>query len=368
MTHVPSPADLSSPPASSASHTYYVTVATGLEFIAEDEIRERFPSAQAQRSRGKVLFTVDAPPAPLLAIRSAEHLYAFVARISGIPSDRSGLTRLEQVPLEVDWEPALAVWRRFFPDAPEPPAFRVTAQRSGQHAYQSPDVAAALGTGLVRRFGWPVRLKDFDLEVMAYLQGDELTLGITLTPGGLYRRERVAWGRTALKGSIAYAMVRLARVRPGDLLVDPMCGVGTIPIEAALAWPGLRCWGGDRSWGAVSRAALNARHVGAPVHLFHWNVHRLPLDDDSVDAIVCDMPFGRRVGSHELNRRIYPPALREMARVLRPGGQAVLLTLERKLMEQIVRGDPIWRSEAVYPVNVGGLEARLYRLRKRPSA
>lgn len=347
-------------------HSYYVTVATGLEFVAEDEIRERLRPIHTRRLRGKVLFTTDASPDELLALRSAENLYAFVARISGIPLDQTGLARLEQIPLEVDWGPALALWRRFFPNAPERPAFRVTAQRSGDHAYQSPDIAAALGTGLVCRFGWPVKLKGFNLEVMAHLQGDELTLGITLSPEGLYRRERVAWGRTALKGSIAYAMVRLARPRPGELLVDPMCGVGTIPIEAALAWPGLRCWGGDLSWSAVSRAALNARHVNAPVHLFRWNVRRLPLPEGSVDALVCDMPFGRRVGSHELNRRIYPPALREMARVLRVDGRAVLLTLEKRLMEQILRGDPRWRLDAVHLVNVGGLEARLYLLRRLP--
>ena len=343
---------------------YYATVATGLEWVAEEEIREQ-GAEETERWRGKVWFASEQPPEVLLRLRSVENLYAFVARVEGIPLDASGLERLRRVPLEVEWEPALNVWRRFFPAAPARPSFRVTARRAGQHMYRSPGVAAAIGDGVVQRFGWPVRLTEYDLEIVAHLTEDVLLLGLTLTPESLYRRHRAVLGRTALKPSIAYAMARLTRIQAGEVLMDPMCGVGTIPIEAALAWPEAFHLAGERAPVAVERAAINIRHAGARVLLLRWDARRLPLASESVDAIACDMPFGRRMGSHRQNLYLYPPVLREMARVLRSGGRAVLLTLEKRLMRRCLQRIEAWGQEAVYTVNVGGLEAGLYCWRKR---
>ena len=36
-----------------------------------------------------------------------------------------------------------------------------------------------------------------------------------------------------LRSSTAWLMLRLARVQPGDVVLDPMCGIGTVPLEAA---------------------------------------------------------------------------------------------------------------------------------------
>jgi hypothetical protein len=49
---------------------------------------------------------------------------------------------------------------------------------------------------------------------------------------------RVVFTRTALQTYIAHSLARLARIQPGMVVVDPMCGGGTIAIEAALAYPG----------------------------------------------------------------------------------------------------------------------------------
>lgn len=66
-----------------------------------------------------------------------------------------------------------------------------------------------------------------------------------------------------------------------------------------------------------------------PVQLLRGNagvVGGLPLADASVDKVLTDLPFGKQFGSLEDNRWLYPRVLMELARVLRVGGRAVLLT------------------------------------------
>jgi 23S rRNA G2445 N2-methylase RlmL len=43
-------------------------------------------------------------------------------------------------------------------------------------------------------------------------------------------------GHGLLKPSIAYCMCRIANIQAGDVVMDPMCGVGTIILEAGIIY------------------------------------------------------------------------------------------------------------------------------------
>lgn len=151
----------------------------------------------------------------------------------------------------------------------------------------------------------------------------------------------VEFGYTTLQTYIAAALVRCARIQPGHVVVDPMCGVGTIPIEGALDVPHAMFLGGDLDKESVLMAAKAEAHTrkkhGGRVQFFHWDATALPLASESVDVIICDMPWGRRSGSAKENRIMYPKLFREWARVLRPGGYAYPLTLERALVQATLK-------------------------------
>ena len=78
----------------------------------------------------------------------------------------------------------------------------------------------------------------------------------------------------------------------------------------------------------------------------------LPLRDGTVDAVAVDMPFGVRCGKSSANRRLYPAALREIRRVLRPGGQCQLLLTDLWLLAQALQ-EPEWPSEVTLPMSGG---------------
>ncbi|HLR70245.1 MAG TPA: class I SAM-dependent RNA methyltransferase, partial [Pseudogracilibacillus sp.] len=64
---------------------------------------------------------------------------------------------------------------------------------------------------------------------------DMATVTIDTSGVGLHKRGyRVGQGEAPLKETLAAALILLTNWRPDDLFIDPMCGSGTIPIEAAL--------------------------------------------------------------------------------------------------------------------------------------
>ncbi|HEV8249500.1 MAG TPA: bifunctional demethylmenaquinone methyltransferase/2-methoxy-6-polyprenyl-1,4-benzoquinol methylase UbiE [Gaiellaceae bacterium] len=112
-----------------------------------------------------------------------------------------------------------------------------------------------------------------------------------------------------------------AVVRPGDLVLDACCGTGDLALADARAG-GRRVTGLDFSEPMLERA----RRKGAQVTdcYLEWvrgDLLALPFEDGSFDA--ATVGFGVR------NVEDIPAALRELRRVLRPGGRVGVLEITR---------------------------------------
>lgn len=191
------------------------------------------------------------------------------------------------------------------PPSRQPLSFRVTCTRGGRkHQFSSMEAASRFGAGLARCFGWKVSMKNYDVEVLLDIHNDSAAVGIALTRESKYRRNIAHFGPTTLRSTIAYGLLRLAAVQPGEVVVDPMCGGGSISIEGALAWGTTLHLAGDVHELAPPRTLANLRALHEErqrtgkrelkVDVFQWDVCRLPLRTASVDVIVTDMPFGKK--------------------------------------------------------------------------
>lgn len=357
---------------------YYATVCSGLEFVAEAEIRECFPKSKILASiLGKVIFEIPQTEncgdehltESVMRLRSVNHVYACIGHFTGVPGDESGLTWLRARITRPAFDEAVAHWRlkqgATVTDCETPQTFKVTAQRVGEHAYTSNQIAAAVGAEVVAQYGWKVDLRHPDIIVHIHVSDAACIIGIPLTEKGLHHRNRIAYGRTSLSASVAYGLLFLAQPFDGMVFVDPMCGTATIPIEAALALKDARYLCGELDAKTHQLAKANLEFARVPVHLFRWDACQMPLKKHSVDRVVSNLPFGRRVGSRTQNQVLYQAFITELARVLKPGGHAVLLTEEHRLMTKILQRETELRLEGRYPINVGGLWPEAFHLMRQ---
>lgn len=122
----------------------------------------------------------------------------------------------------------------------------------------------------------------------------------------------------ALRPTLAAAMVRLAGQPPGVLL-DPCCGSGTILAEATAA--GWTATGTDIDPAAVAIAHANAPQATVRVA----DALHMHMPEASVTACVTNLPFGRQYRFPGEMKAWLSAVLREVERVTRPDGHAVLL-------------------------------------------
>uniref|UniRef100_A0A4X1STT2 U6 snRNA (guanine-N(2))-methyltransferase THUMPD2 n=2 Tax=Sus scrofa TaxID=9823 RepID=A0A4X1STT2_PIG len=163
--------------------------------------------------------------------------------------------------------------------------------------------------------------KTFTTQIFIHLSDIYSVVGIPVFRVPLASR---AYIKTAgLRSTIAWAMASLAEIKAGAFVLDPMCGLGTILLEAAKEWPDVYYVGADVSDSQLLGASDNLKAAGLKdkIELLKGSVIELPLPSESVDIIISDIPFGKKF---KLGKDI-KSILQEMERVLHVGGTIVLL-------------------------------------------
>jgi 23S rRNA (guanine2445-N2)-methyltransferase / 23S rRNA (guanine2069-N7)-methyltransferase len=253
-----------------------------------------------------------------------------------------------------------------------------------------------------------------DVRVHAHAHSTHVTIAIDLSGDSLHRRGyRTAAGEAPLKENVAAGVLLRAGweelAAQGAEFLDPLCGSGTLPIEAALIaadrapgltreyfgflgwrrhdavlWERLRrealvraragestsvtVRGADRDRLAIGVALENAARAGvAPVVRFEVAplAAAAPLADAAPGrpGLLCtNPPYGVRLGDREAARALH----RELGQVLRQrfsGWQAAVLTGSPGFGAEL--GLRAHRTHALWN---GGIECRLLRIRVEPAS
>ena len=206
----------------------FATTINGLERFAADECKQ-VAGVDAEPDVGKVIFKADVDQIIKLNLgsRMLHKIFITLAR-----THVEILDDVFRAAREIDYAEYIR------PDQ----TFAVQGERhSKDKPFTSLDMAAAVGKAIIRSFEekkgarLKVDLDDPDIQFYCLVRDSEFFLGINTTGKSLHRRfYRVFHHRAALHPTIAVGLLRMANWRKNEFLLDPMCGGGTIPIEAAL--------------------------------------------------------------------------------------------------------------------------------------
>ena len=182
-----------------------------------------------------------------------------------------------------------------------------------------------------------VELYNPDLRINVHIRNDVCTVSLDSSGTSLHRRGyRPAVGSAPLKESLAAALIQLSGWNSEQMFYDPLCGSGTLPIEACLKSlniaPGLfresfgfetwrdfdlsllekliaeaeacqldslpaSIWGSDNNQDVIEQASINAMNSGVENHVYFA---RMELEEIAppcdTGVLFCNPPYGERLG------------------------------------------------------------------------
>jgi len=254
------------------------TAAFGIESVVGQELKELgFEDVVVEN--GRVLFKADAEGVckANLWLRSAERVFINVASFRAF-SFVELFDKIEAIPWE-DYIPADG-------------RFPVNAKSIKSKLFSLSDIQSISKKAMVKRLGKVYNIEwfeetgpEFPIHV-AFLK-DEVTVSIDTSGVGLHKRGyRESGSEAPLKETLAAALVKISRWKSFIPLVDPMCGSGTILIEAAMMArniaPGLNrkfiseTWDfiPKEAWKKVRQEAYQAIDLDTPLHIQGFDINQ----------------------------------------------------------------------------------------------
>ncbi|MEK4029018.1 class I SAM-dependent RNA methyltransferase [Pseudobacillus sp. FSL P4-0506] len=209
-----------------STYTLMATAAMGLESVVANEVKNL--GYECRTENGKVIFQGDESAIARcnMWLRTADRLKIIVGEFKATTFDQ-----LFEATKALPWEQYL----------PKEAEFPVQGKSVKSTLFSVSDCQAIVKKAIVERLRSKYKIQTwlqetgplFKIEVS--LLKDKATLTIDTSGAGLHKRGyRIAQGGAPLKETLAAALIQLTNWQPDRPFVDPFCGSGTIPIEAAL--------------------------------------------------------------------------------------------------------------------------------------
>ncbi len=314
----------------------FATAAFGVESVVAREVKH-LGLGEPTIDNGRVFFDGDARTLCLanLWLRTAERVYVRIGHFEALTFDA-----LFEGTKALPWEDWL----------PEDAEFPVTGNCVKSQLMSISDCQSIIKKAIVERLKTKYRSVMFPETGPRYritfnMVQDKVTIAIDSSGTGLHKRGyRTLSHQAPIKETLAAAMLLISRWSPERALIDPFCGSGTIPLEAAMMardiapglerefdcqqWPQIQkqVWyevlgearacikmdreliihGFDISPDAIDQARHHAKMAGLAdaVHFQRMDMRQLssPM---KYGFIVTNPPYGQRIGEERDNRKLY---------------------------------------------------------------
>ena len=314
----------------------------GIEWIAAAELEKSFDADVTSIRHREIRFHTSGLDRSLLSAGSVDDIFAICKIIKQIDHSRASLSTLASA--KIDCSQAITLLRNIR-ELPKRPSFNAIGSFLGRRNYNRYEIEDAVGEAVKAQTGWvynaqrdaPSAISDISFRI--HLSGDEAIIGVRLSDSPLHRRPYKLDSRTGtLHPPLAYAMALLSSLGDQQVVLDPFCGVGTIPIESLRVGSQIHSWGLDIDPEIIHKAALNSQAAKADVKFILGDAGQIPFAAGTINRIISNPPWGRVVGPQGKLAAGMVPFFREISRVLHPQGRTVLLVdSARDQLESIQR-------------------------------
>ena len=174
-----------------------------------------------------------------------------------------------------------------------------------------------------------------------------------------------------LRPELCYILCSIAGVCKDDILLDPFCGYGSIPIARAFMFPYNMIFASDNDWEKVKKLKQRVKQLpkskSKKFIVKHLNALNMSVFEDGfIDKIVTDPPWGIYEDVGMSIEVFYELMMKEMHRVLKLNGVIVILTAKKEELERVLLK---FRSRLnlleKYDVLISGKKASIYKLLKK---
>ncbi len=321
---------------------YYAVAVRGLEEVVADELKAELPEvAQVHLERGKrqgrVFFAHRRSPRQLLALQTPLSMGGVLAQVQGITVGGPGLERLLQQLAHFPLVAAQSLLRACEPES-DAGLFQLSVTLQGAHRFTKSEVVQRFQAQLGARGLAPGQGRAL-LRLHLQVDGARALLGLQVGPN----RADQCNGEGGIGGPLSASLGRLLPANGDEVLL--VLGCGQQGAEALAA--------------SGSRAAVIAlgewrRGVSAAgVALVRGLPEALPAGGGAANLVLAaglQSPFGAQ--------------LREVARVLHPGGVAALLAAESRPLAAMLRASGEFFILAGLPINLNGRALVLWMLER----
>ncbi len=270
-----------------------------------------------------------------LWLRTADRVYIKLSEFKAVSFEE-----LFQEAKKIPWEEYI----------PEDGAFTVIGTSARSTLHSVPACQSIIEKALISRLSEVYRRQWFEKSGSRYtvrfmFQNDECTLMLDSSGEALHKRGyRVKDVAAPIKETMASALVQLSYFSKSGILLDPMCGSGTIAIEAAMLakniapglnrefdamhWPFIP----ENLWKEEKKAAFAAIKYDTDVKIYASDIDQRTLDyarenaaeagvdecivfsvrdiarvriEDAAGCLVSNPPYGQRIGEAEAIQAVY---------------------------------------------------------------
>lgn len=234
-------------------------------------------------------------------------------------------------------------------------------QDQDQEIYRR-EIEEAVSSYLLKEFNrWKV-MEPADIEFWAFYVKKKITLGMRLTKISFRQRTYRDEDRPgSLRPTIAGALVALSDPSPGEIVLDPMCGAGTILLERGAWGDGARLIGCDIDSNAIDLARASAEKARLEIEFLDQDSTEEGVYEEltgTVSRIITNLPFGKQFTTDNLTE-LYSSALHAWKPLLKPGGKMILLTSDEKALRAAAKGLGLF-VKPIEKARIKGLEAQVF--------